>query len=88
MFVLNYTGDWLLSDLVQSMPHRTGFWVVVKDDGSYVYHDRDPGRNWGAPDSLDTGMSLFRDFPEELRSCCGARRRPSGSTKASGWPRL
>ncbi|WP_022660966.1 PAS domain S-box protein [Paucidesulfovibrio longus] len=65
LFVLNYTGDWLLSDLVQSMPHRSGFWVVVKDDGSYVYHDRDPGRNWGGPDSLDTGMSLFRDFPEE-----------------------
>ncbi|MGE4292450.1 MAG: PAS domain S-box protein [Desulfovibrio sp.] len=65
VFILNYFGDWLLDDLVRSMPHGKGFWIVVKDDGTYVHHDRDPGRNWGGPDSLDTGMGLFRDFPEQ-----------------------
>lgn len=73
VFVINYFGERLLNDLVQAMPHNTGYWVMVRSDGSYVYHDRDPGRNWGGPDDLDTGMGLFRDYPVQAATLIQGR---------------
>ena len=50
--------------------------------GFYIHHSSDPDREWGGPDNLNTGHSLWKDYPLEAKTLLSGR---SGGVEVGQW---
>jgi len=67
LVILNYYGNELIDDLVSTMPESRGFWMIVNNDGTYIYNEKSPEKIWGMVDP-DSRTGIFTDFPEHSKS--------------------
>ena len=63
--VLNFFADKMFMDALQGLVKRMpGEWMILDQDGYYLYNTLNPDKLWGAPRDLDTGHSCRKDFGE------------------------
>ncbi|MCF8032328.1 MAG: PAS domain S-box protein [Desulfarculaceae bacterium] len=66
--VLNFYANRMFQDALGGMPERTGgTWMIMSQDGYYLYHNTRPEMLWGAPRDLDTGKNCQQEFGRTCR---------------------
>ena len=64
ILVLNILADKFLNISPMVLKEGTGNIFIVDQEGFYLRHCKDPSREWGSRRDLDTGESLFKDYPD------------------------
>jgi len=64
ILVLNILADKFLNISPMVLKEGTGNIFIVDQEGFYLRHCKDHSREWGSRRDLDTGESLFKDYPD------------------------
>jgi PAS domain S-box-containing protein len=84
ILVINIDADLVIRGAFPTMAdaddgYRT---FLATKRGFYIYHSSDPDREWGGPDNLNTGHSLWKDYPLEAKTLLSGR---SGGVEVEQW---
>ena len=75
----NLVIRWAFPNTADDNDYRT---FLATDRGFYILHSSNPDREWGGPDNLNTGHSLWKDYPIEAKTLLSGK---SGAVETEQW---
>ncbi|KMY67334.1 hypothetical protein AAU61_10830 [Desulfocarbo indianensis] len=75
--VLNFFAEILFKNSLQDVIEKdASVWMILDQDGHYLYHSRHPEKLWGSPRDLDTGQRCQKDFGPACSDILFAKKTP------------
>lgn len=69
VIVLNFFANRLFAEGLGDLAKlKTGYWLIIDQNGYYLYNPPHPERLWGSPRDLNTGSKCQKDFGPACKS--------------------